>query len=121
MTNKLFIGSLSYNITDNQLEAHFAQAGKVLSAKVIIDRNTGQGKGFAFVEMMEEQNGNNAINALHETELSERTITVSKAKPRTNSSSFSSSSSYNNDRRNNNGRNNYNSRGNSNNNKKYNY
>ena len=82
MTNKLFIGSLSYNITDNQLEAHFAQAGKVLSAKVIIDRNTGQGKGFAFVEMETVDGAKRAIQVLNDTSLDDRSIVVKEARSR---------------------------------------
>ena len=82
MTNKLFIGSLSYNITDNQLEAHFAQAGKVLSAKVIIDRNTGQGKGFAFVEMETVDGAKKAIQVLNDTSLDDRSIVVKEARSR---------------------------------------
>ena len=80
MKNKLFIGSLEYQTTDQQLEEHFSQAGKVLSAKVIIDRNTGQGKGFAFVEMKTEEEAVKAI-ALSGTDLGGRKIIVAEARP----------------------------------------
>ena len=82
MTNKLFIGSLSYNVTDSQLEAHFATVGKVLSAKVITDRDTGQGKGFGFVEMETEEDAKRAISQLNNTDLDGRNIVVKEAKPK---------------------------------------
>ncbi len=81
MTNKLFVGKLSYALTDSQLEEHFAQIGKVLSAKVIIDRSSGQGKGFGFVEMSTEAEAKEAMDKLNNSELDGRTIVVSEAKP----------------------------------------
>lgn len=87
MTNKLFVGGLDYSITDAQLEEHFAQAGKVISAKVIVDRYTGQGKGFGFVEMETEEEAKTAMNKLNETQLANRTIVVKEAKPKENRSS----------------------------------
>ena len=82
MTNKLFVGSLDYSTTDSQLEEHFATIGKVLSAKVIVDRYTGQGKGFGFVEMASDEEGQKAIAALNETELDGRVIVVKPANPK---------------------------------------
>jgi RNA recognition motif-containing protein len=81
MTNKLFIASLDYATTDSQLEEHFASVGKVLSAKVIIDRYTGQGKGFGFVEMSSDQEATAAMNQLSGTQLNGRSIVVKEAKP----------------------------------------
>lgn len=81
MTNKLFVGSLAYSTTDSQLEEHFSQAGKVLSAKVIVDRYTGQGKGFGFVEMSSEEEAKTAMDKLNGTQLGDRTIAVKEAKP----------------------------------------
>lgn len=81
MTNKLFIGSLPYTLTDAQLQEHFAQVGTVLSAKVITDRYTGQGKGFGFVEMSTEAEAQEAINKLNNSTLGGRTIVVNEAKP----------------------------------------
>jgi len=81
MTNKLFIGSLSYSATDSQLEEHFAKTGKVLSAKVITDRYTGQGKGFGFVEMSSEDEAKKAMKELNDTTLDGRNIVVKEAKP----------------------------------------
>ncbi len=81
MTNKLFIGSLDYTTTDSQLEEHFAKIGKVLSAKVIIDRYTGQGKGFGFVEMETTEVAKEAMDKLNGSELNGRQIAVKEAKP----------------------------------------
>lgn len=84
MTNKLFVGKLSYTLTDSQLEEHFAQAGKVLSAKVIVDRYSGQGKGFGFVEMSTEEEAKKAMDTLNNSTLDGRTIVVSEAHPQEN-------------------------------------
>ena len=81
MTNKLFIGSLDYTTTDSQLESHFATVGKVLSAKVIVDRMTGQGKGFGFVEMENEEKAKEAMAKLDGSQLNSRAIAVKEAKP----------------------------------------
>lgn len=82
MKNKLFIGSLSYDVTDAQLEEHFKQAGNVLSAKVIVDRDTGRGKGFGFVEMATDAEAAKAIQELNGSMLAGRAIVVNEAKPR---------------------------------------
>lgn len=81
MTNKLFVGGLPYALTDSQLQDHFAQIGQVLSAKVITDRYTGQGKGFGFVEMQTPELAQEAINKLNGTDLGGRNIVVNEAKP----------------------------------------
>lgn len=81
MTNKLFIGSLSYTVTDAQLEEYFKKAGKVLTAKVIVDRMTGQGKGFGFVEMGTPEEAKEAMKILDGTDLDGRKIAVKEAKP----------------------------------------
>ena len=81
MTNKLFIGGIDYATTDSQLEEHFSKIGKVLSAKVIVDRNTGQGKGFGFVEMSTEEEAKEAMAKLNGSELNGRAIAVKEAKP----------------------------------------
>ena len=80
--NKLFVGGLDYSVTDSKLEEYFATIGKVLSAKVIVDKYTGQGKGFGFVEMETGEIAKEAMNKLNGTDLSGRTITVKEAKPR---------------------------------------
>lgn len=84
MTNKLFVGKLSYTLTDAQLEEHFATVGKVLSAKVITDRYSGQGKGFGFVEMSTEEEAKKAMDTLNNSTLDGRTIVVSEARPQEN-------------------------------------
>ena len=81
MTNKLFVGSLDYSVTDSQLADHFATIGKVLSAKVIVDRYTGQGKGFGFVEMETPEIAKEAMDKLNGTEIAGRSIAVKEAKP----------------------------------------
>lgn len=81
MTNKLFVGGLEYSTTDSQLEEHFAQAGKVVSAKVIVDRATGRGKGFGFVEMATEAEAKTAMEKLDSSQLNGRAIAVKEAKP----------------------------------------
>ncbi len=81
MSNKLYVGNLSYNIDDNQLSELFAQFGKVLSTKVITDRESGRSKGFGFVEMSTDEEAQKAIENLNETELEDRKIIVSEARP----------------------------------------
>ena len=80
MTNKLFIGSLDYSVTDSQLEELFSTIGKVLSAKVIVDRDTGQGKGFGFVEMENEEIAKTGMNKLNGSEIAGRAILIKEAK-----------------------------------------
>ncbi|MDO8658959.1 MAG: RNA-binding protein [Candidatus Levybacteria bacterium] len=84
MTTRLFVGSLSYNTTDSQLEEHFSTAGKVISAKVITDRYSGQGKGFGFVEMSSIEEAEKAIKELNNTQLNDRSIIVNEARPQEN-------------------------------------
>ncbi|HEX9059673.1 MAG TPA: RNA-binding protein [Clostridia bacterium] len=82
MRNNLFIGGLSHGVTNSQLEEHFSKVGKVISAKVIIDRQTGLGKGFGFVEMSTEEEARNAIKQLNHTEIDGKSIEVKESKPR---------------------------------------
>jgi cold-inducible RNA-binding protein len=82
MASKLFVGSLSYGVDDNQLKDFFSSAGSVVSASVITDRNSGQSKGFGFVEMSSEAEAKEAIKQLNNKELDGRSISVSEAKPR---------------------------------------
>lgn len=83
MTNKLFVGSFDYTVTDTQLEEHFATNGKVISAKVAIDSYTGQGKGFGFVEMENAQVAKTAMNNLNGSQIAGRAISIKEAKPQT--------------------------------------
>lgn len=79
---KLFVGSLSYDVTSQQLNDLFAQFGAVVSASVVNDKFTGRSRGFGFVEMQNDEEAQKAIQELNETELEGRKIFVSVAKPR---------------------------------------
>jgi cold-inducible RNA-binding protein len=81
MAMKLYVGGLAYSVTDQELEQFFAEQGKVVSAVVIKDRDSGQSKGFGFVEMEDIKEAQNAIKALNGQDLSGRSITVSQARP----------------------------------------
>lgn len=81
MAIKLFVGSLPYSVTDQQLADIFAEAGTVVSAKVIMDRDTNRSKGFGFVEMSTEDEAKKAIDTLNGKEVEGRTITVNEARP----------------------------------------
>lgn len=80
MATKLFVGKLSFNTTDASLQALFEQYGKVLSAQVILDRDSNQSKGFGFVEMDKLDDAQKAIEALDGKDFEERTIVVSIAR-----------------------------------------
>lgn len=81
MSTKLFVGSLSYSVNDDQLKDAFAAAGTVVSAKVIIDRETGRSKGFGFVEMSNDDEAKSAIDLLNGKEIEGRAVAVSEARP----------------------------------------
>lgn len=78
----IFVGNLSYDSKDEDLETAFAVHGQVQSAKVIMDRMTGRSRGFGFVEMPNNQEGQAAIDALNGADLQGRPLTVNQAKPR---------------------------------------
>jgi len=80
MTAKLFVGNLSWNATEEELQSLFAQIGEVLSARIITDPYTGRSKGFGFVEMANEEVCNLAIEKLDNVELDSRPIRVSLAR-----------------------------------------
>jgi cold-inducible RNA-binding protein len=82
MGKKLYVGNLTYSVTDNDLQQMFAAHGTVESAQVIMDRDTGRSKGFGFVEMKTEQEAQAAIAALNGKEMEGRALTVNEAKPR---------------------------------------
>lgn len=81
MAAKLFVGSLSYNVTDQMLSDAFAQAGTVVSAKVIMDRMTGRSKGFGFVEMSSDEEAKKAMEMWNGKELDGRPLAVNEARP----------------------------------------
>jgi cold-inducible RNA-binding protein len=81
MSARLFIGNLPYTVTENDLQNHFAQAGAVISVKIMLDRMTGKSRGFGFVEMTSAEEAQKAISLLHKQELQGRPLTVDSAKP----------------------------------------
>ena len=81
VTKKLYVGNLSYDLNDNELKGLFEQHGKVESAQVILDRDTGRSKGFGFVEMSNEQEAKTAISAFDGKEVNGRVLKVNEAKP----------------------------------------
>jgi RNA recognition motif-containing protein len=87
MAMKLYVGGLAYSINDEGLNEIFAAEGKVLSAVVIKDRDSGQSKGFGFVEMEDIKEAQNAIKNLNGKEVSGRSITVNQARPQEDRSS----------------------------------
>ena len=82
MGTKLYVGNLSYSVTDQSLEQLFSQYGEVRSAQVVKDRDTGRSKGFGFVEMGSQQEAAEAINNLHDQPFEGRPLTVNEARPR---------------------------------------
>jgi len=84
MAMKLFVGSLSYNVTSEQLEEVFAAIGTVASAVVIVDRYSNQSKGFGFVEMSTDDEAKKAIAELNGKEVDGRPIVVNEARPQEN-------------------------------------
>src|SRR5436309_3853640 len=83
MGRKLYVGNLTYGVTDATLEQMFAPHGTVQSAQVIMDRDTGRSKGFGFVEMGSDQEAQAAIAALNGKEVEGRSLTVNEARPKT--------------------------------------
>ncbi len=82
MATKLFVGRLSFNTTDESLETLFAAYGKVVSAHVATDRDSGRSKGFGFIEMENEEDAKNAISALDGKSFEDREIVVNVARPK---------------------------------------
>lgn len=81
MGTKLYVGSLPYSTTEQELSELFSQHGTVQSAKVITDRYTGQSRGFGFVEMATGEEAQKAITALNGSPLGGRTLVVNEARP----------------------------------------
>ena len=82
MDTKLYVGNLAYSVTEDELRTLFAQAGNVTSVAVIKDRDTGQSKGFGFVELSTQAEAQQAISRFNGQKLGERTLTVNLARPR---------------------------------------
>lgn len=81
MTN-IFVGNLSYNTTQDELYAAFANYGGVERVSIVTDRDSGQPRGFAFVEMTDRNEAENAINSLNGADLNGRAMNVNEARPR---------------------------------------
>lgn len=81
MAKRLYVGNLAYSTTEDDLKETFAKIGEVASVKLIIDQVTGRSKGFGFVEMASDEDGDKAISSLNGTTLMDRTITVNEARP----------------------------------------
>ena len=82
MDVKLYVGNLSYSTSEDDLRTLFAQAGTVASVAVIKDRDTGQSKGFAFVEMGTQAEAQKAISQFNAKDFQDRALTVNLARPR---------------------------------------
>jgi len=81
MSNKLYVGNLSYEVTENDLNDAFAAHGTVTEATLMMDRTSGRSRGFGFVTMSTEEEAQKAIAALNGTELKGRALTVNVARP----------------------------------------
>lgn len=81
MSNKLYISNLPFSVTDTQLNDLFANVGTVVSARVIMNRDTGRSKGFGFVEMSTPEEAKQAIKEVNGLEINGRALTVAEARP----------------------------------------
>lgn len=82
MVNKLYVGNLPYSMRDDDLQQHFAQFGQVMSAKVMMERETGRSKGFGFVEMGDGNEAQAAIRGMNGQSFDGRALVVNEARPR---------------------------------------
>jgi cold-inducible RNA-binding protein len=82
MSNKLYVGNLSFRVTSEDLQEHFSTAGAVESANVVYDRETGRSRGFGFVEMADDEAANAAIAQFNGQEYDGRNMVVNEARPR---------------------------------------
>ncbi|MFN2107387.1 MAG: RNA recognition motif domain-containing protein [Candidatus Promineifilaceae bacterium] len=97
MSKNIYVGNLSFNATEDQVRDLFAQYGTVNSVNMIMDRDSGRFRGFAFVEM-EDSAANAAINSLNDTELDGRKLRVNEARPREERGGGKGKSNYRGDR-----------------------
>lgn len=81
MSSKLYVGNLPFSATEEALTSAFAAIGTVDSVKIITDRDTGRSKGFAFVEMSDEEGAQKAIQALNGSDFGGRSLKISEARP----------------------------------------
>ena len=82
MSNKLFVGNLSFNTTENDLQDAFAAHGTVIETNLMMDRETGRPRGFGFITMSSAEEAQKAISAMNGKEIDGRALTVNVAKPR---------------------------------------
>ena len=78
----IFVGNLPYSATEDQLQSLFGQHGAVARVKIITDRETGRSRGFGFVEMDNDEEGDRAIDAINGADLDGRSLNVNEARPR---------------------------------------
>lgn len=82
MSTKLFVGNLSFNTTENDLQSAFAAHGQVVEANLMMDRMTGRSRGFAFITYSTPEEAQKAIEAMHGAQLDGRALTVNVARPK---------------------------------------
>lgn len=82
MATQLYVGNVSYQMTEESLKKMFSEFGEVTSAKIVVDRETGRSKGFGFVEMADAQAADRAIDSLNDQEVDGRRIKVNIARPK---------------------------------------
>jgi cold-inducible RNA-binding protein len=80
----IYVGNLSFDATESDVESAFAEYGNVTSVNIIKDRDTGRPRGFAFVEMRDNDSGQQAIEGLNDHQIAGRAVTVNEARPREN-------------------------------------
>lgn len=88
MENKLYVGNLPFNTTEEELRTMFTQAGNVVSVSLIKDRDTGRSRGFAFVEFATQAEAEKAVSMFNNTPLENRTLKVNLARPREEGGKF---------------------------------
>ncbi|MGE0883370.1 MAG: RNA recognition motif domain-containing protein [Blastocatellales bacterium] len=88
MSMKLYVGNLSFQTTEGELQDLFSQAGNVESASLVTDRDTGRSRGFGFVEMATKEEGEAAISQFNGVEINGRSLTVNEARPKESRGGF---------------------------------
>jgi len=81
MGKKLYVGNLTYSVNDDSLQQYFSEFGTIVSAKIIMDRDSGRSKGFGFVEMSSDAEAQAAINGMNGKVIDGRGMTVNEARP----------------------------------------
>ena len=94
MSKKIYVGNLSYNTSENEINELFSSYGEIISTKLIEDQFTGRSKGFAFIEMEDEESVMAAISGLNGKEVDGRTIKVNEATDRPKRNNFRNNNRY---------------------------